>query len=92
MVALDRIYVGDVLYDCRRQKQGNTRMSRMACWTVKIVSIDSVAGIAMASWNGNVPTRYDERKLKRLRRTPLKADRKATAPIPQHQETTQEKT
>lgn len=78
MVAFDRIYVGDVLYDCRRQKQGNTRMSRMACWTVKIVSIDTVSGTAMASWNGNAPTRYDERKLKRLRRTPLNSRKDGT--------------
>jgi len=72
MAAFDRINVGDILYDCRMQRQGNTTMRKMACWTVRIVSIDSVKGTAMASWNGNAPRLYSESAIKRLRRTPKK--------------------
>lgn len=79
MVAFNRINVGDVFYDCRMQKQGNTTLRQMACWPVRIVSIDSVKGTAMASWNGNAPRLYGESSIKRLRRTKIGAPQQMAA-------------
>lgn len=73
MASFDALKVGDVLYDCKMQKMGNVNMSRMAWWTVKIVSIDTETRSAMCSWNGNAPKRWHERKIKSLRRSPPKS-------------------
>ncbi len=40
MVAYNSIKVGDTLYDCRKVKMGNTTMTRMSCWSVKIIELD----------------------------------------------------
>lgn len=33
------IKAGDVLYDCHRYKMGNTTMTRMGCWDVKVLAM-----------------------------------------------------
>ena len=70
MVAIATIKPGDVLYDVRRQKMGNTTMSRVAVWPVKIESIDHAAGIAVVRWNYNPPQKYRASDLRRLVRMP----------------------
>jgi hypothetical protein len=69
MVAFSTIKPGDVLYDCHRTKMGNTTMSRMGTWTVHIISIDTERRMAMVSWNGNMPSRWTERQISKLRRS-----------------------
>lgn len=71
MVAFSTVKTGDVLYDCRRTKMGNTTMSQMSTWKVQVLSVDAEQRCAMVSWNGNSATRYTERHLKRLRRSPV---------------------
>lgn len=68
MVAINSVNVGDVLWDCRKVKQGNTHIRRMACWQVRILEKNE-DGSFMASWNGNAPRRYGDRQLSALRRT-----------------------
>jgi hypothetical protein len=70
MVAFSKIKPGDVLWDCHREKMGNTTASRMGSWRVNVISIDPDKRTAVASWNGNRAMVYSERQLKRLRRSP----------------------
>lgn len=69
MVAFGTVKEGDVLYDVHRERAGNTAMTRLGCWEVKIISVDPKTKTAMASWNGNEARRYYEHDLKRLRRS-----------------------
>lgn len=72
MVAINTVKAGDVLYDCRRQKMGNTTMSQMATWEVRVKEIDTDHTRIFASWNGNAPKWMYRREVERLRRTPYK--------------------
>lgn len=67
---VETIKPGDVLYDCHRQRAGNTAMGEMGVWTVRIISIDHETGKAEVSWNGNTPTTYFRHDLISLRRSP----------------------
>lgn len=78
MVAFNAIKPGDTLYDCRRQKMGNTSMSTMATWRVIVHEVDPVKRIAFCSWNGNAPKWWTERWLSSLRRTPVKTRKSVT--------------
>lgn len=68
MVAFDTIKAGDILYDCHRTKMGNTTMSRMGVWEVRILEIDIERYRALCSWNGNAPQWWRQDKLYKLRR------------------------
>lgn len=72
MVAIAKIKPGDVLYDVRRQKMGNTVMSRTAVWPVRIDSVDQESCTAIVRWNWNAPQKYYASDLRRLVRTPPK--------------------
>lgn len=69
MVSFDKIKVGDVLYDVHRTTMGNTKMSRLGWWEVRVFSIDAKNRTAVVSWNGNPQRMYNERSIKRLRRS-----------------------
>jgi len=69
VASFDRIKPGDVLYDVHRQRMGNTTMSRLACFTVEVVSVDRVGRTAECRWNSNPPRTYFEHSIKRLRRS-----------------------
>jgi len=69
MTTFSKLRPGDVLWDCRRTKMGNTTMSQMSSWPVKIVSMDVERQTAMASWNSNAPRLYTARQLEKLRRS-----------------------
>lgn len=72
MVEFSTVKPGDILYDCRRTRMGNTTMSRMGTWPVKIISVDAEQQTVMASWNYNAPKKMYAAQLRRLRRTPYK--------------------
>lgn len=69
MVAFNTVKAGDTLYDCRRQRQGNTTMSRMATWIVRVIEVDAERRRALVSWNSNAPHWTDEHGLKSYRRS-----------------------
>jgi hypothetical protein len=73
MASFNSIKAGDVLYDCHKQKMGNTTMTRMATFKVKVIEVDAANRKALCSWNGNAPRWYNERDIKKLRRTPKEA-------------------
>ena len=66
MVAFTTIKPGDVLWEKRRQKMGNTTMRCDAIYQVTIVEVHE--GYAMARWNGNAPRRYYPRDIEKLSR------------------------
>ncbi len=72
MASFDSIKVGDILYDCHRTKMGNTTMSRMGTWDVKVIELDVERRRALCSWNGNKADWWYEGRLSKLRRSPPK--------------------
>lgn len=67
MVAFTSVKAGDMLWDCRKVKAGNTTMTRLSCWRVKVIEVTEDG--AMCSWNGNPPRKYYPRQFNALRRT-----------------------
>lgn len=83
MVAFSTIKPGDVLYQVKRQKMGNTTMSRDAVFSVVIKEVHERH--AIASWNGNEPRRWSVSDIGKLRRSKPKPrpsifDRAARSP------------
>ena len=72
MPKYETIKVGDILYDCYIERQGNTTIRRMATFQVEVVELQPSTRSAMCRWNGNPPRWYSERHLKRLRRSPMR--------------------
>lgn len=76
MINPARVMVGDVLYDCHRQRMGNTTMSRMGCWQVRVLEVpqdpDAAHAQWLVSWNSNRPETYSYLRMRRLRRSPSK--------------------
>lgn len=70
MTTIEKIKPGDVLYDVHSERAGNTTVRIQREWKVFVKEVDVENRYAMCSWNGNRPTRYSERKLKKLRMKP----------------------
>ena len=49
----EKLQPGMTVYDVHRHKLGNTTMSTVGVWRVRIVSVDHDAKRVTASWNGN---------------------------------------
>lgn len=49
----EKLKPGMVVYDVHRHKLGNTTMSTVGVWKIRIVSVDHEAKRVTASWNGN---------------------------------------
>lgn len=71
-VSFDKIKPGMELLDIHRERAGSTTMRRLGLWKVKVVTVDPSSRTAMCSWNGNKPTLYTERSLKKLYLKPTK--------------------
>jgi hypothetical protein len=65
MATLSKLKPGDVLWDVHSYKMGNTTMSTMGCWPVRIVEVHET--YVMASWNGNPPERMNSMRIQRYR-------------------------
>lgn len=70
MVAISKLKPGDVVFDARKQKMGNTTMRRMVVWRVHIKEVHE--GHVIASWNGNAARAYRQYEVSRWTRTPPK--------------------
>lgn len=70
-IKFDRLKPGEIVFDRHRQKMGNTTMSRMGEWMVKIIEIDHGNRTALVRWNGNSPTTWTKRQLERCFRTSM---------------------
>jgi len=65
-IKFEKLQPGMVLYDRHRERMGNTTMSRMGEWRVRVISIDAERRQAVVSWNGSPPKVWYERQLCRL--------------------------
>jgi hypothetical protein len=57
-VAITALKSGDVVYDARKVRQGNTTIRRLSVWAVRIIDVDAEGGKVIASWNGNPAKAY----------------------------------
>lgn len=69
-VKFEKVTAGDTYYDCHRRRMGNTTMSKMGVWPIRVISVDHAAGFAMCSWNSNAATKYTAFRFAKLRRHP----------------------
>lgn len=70
-IKFEKIEPGMTLYDRHRERMGNTTMTRMGEWPVKIISVDTERRTAQVSWNGNRAETWRENRLRRLYRTKM---------------------
>lgn len=56
MVAITSLKAGDVVYNAKRVKMGNTSLSKTIYYPVKIIEVHEYHVIA--SWNFNQPLKY----------------------------------
>lgn len=56
-----------VVYDVGHHKMGNTSLTTVGVWDVRIVSVDADSRSCMASWNGNPPKRFYEHSIRKWR-------------------------
>ncbi len=75
-IVFDRVKAGDVLYDVHREKMGNTTLSRVGCWPVRVLEVNQAEGWAVVSWNGNAAKKWWRSRVERLRRSPPKTSKK----------------
>lgn len=71
MISFDKIKEGDVLWDCHKTRVGNTKITRMGAWRVNVIQVDTENRKALVSWNGNTSEWWRERRIHKLRRTPV---------------------
>lgn len=68
-VKWETVKAGDVLYQSRRTKMGNTTLSTLSTWSVRIISIDHEKRRAVVSWNGNAPRTWFKSEVEKCRRS-----------------------
>lgn len=52
-IAITALKPGDVVFDARKVKAGNTTTTRLVVWRVVIREVDLEKGRVVASWNSN---------------------------------------
>ena len=63
----EKIKPGMLVYDVGRQRLGNTTLSTVVVWSVKIISVDAEKRTVEASWNYNPAHTYSDRDYKKWR-------------------------
>lgn len=76
MVAFNTVKPGDLYYETKSVKQGNTTLTERIAYRVRIVEVHKDHVIAV--WNNNAPVRMSIHRVDRWTRTPPKgtAERK----------------
>jgi hypothetical protein len=54
-----------VVYDCHSYKMGNTKLSTLGIWSIKVHTIDKEKRTCVASWNHNAPKTYYESQIRK---------------------------
>ena len=67
MASINRLKPGQVVYEIRRQRMGNTTVSCGNLYKVKIIEVNKEKGYVIASWNSNIPEKFTERDIKHWR-------------------------
>ena len=65
-IKFEKITPGMTLFDIHRERAGNTTMTRLGCWEVKVRSVDAEKRTAVVSWNGNREEVWYAQRLQRL--------------------------
>lgn len=52
-VSISALKPGDVVYDARMVRTGNSNIRRLSVWTVLIKEVDVEGSKVVAAWNGN---------------------------------------
>lgn len=66
----EKLKPGQIVYDLGRHKMGNTTISTVAIWEVRIISVDAERRRVEASWNGNRPRVFYESDARKWRERP----------------------
>jgi hypothetical protein len=79
------IKAGDILWECRYERAGNTAMRRWACWPIAVKEIYHAERWALVSWNGNAPRRvhapyFSSRDIRRNKAEDPRLKRRAPSP------------
>lgn len=82
MVAFNTVKAGDVLWDVHRHKMGNTSMTEMGSWSVKVLEVDADGQRIFASWNTNRPRWWSRSYVEKLRRSRYKPRQPKPLPSP----------
>lgn len=68
----EKLKPGMILYDVGRTKMGNTTMTTVSVWSVRVISVDAQKRTALCSWNGNTARTFSQDRLAKLReKSPL---------------------
>lgn len=56
-IPVNKLVVGETLYDVHSHRMGNTTMREEGCWTARVVEVhaEAVPQYALIAWNGNPP-------------------------------------
>ena len=63
----EKLQPGMIVYDVRRHKMGNTTLSTVGVWTVRVLTVEAENRRVVASWNGNTPRIFYERDVRKWR-------------------------
>ena len=64
---IEKLQPNMIVYDVGKHKMGNTNISTVAVWPVRVISIDLEKKTVLASWNTNQPRTFYERSIKKWR-------------------------
>lgn len=56
----EKLQPGMTVYDVGRHKMGNTTLTTVSVWSVRIISVDAEKRSVVASWNSNAPRTFYE--------------------------------
>lgn len=65
-IKFEKIQPGMELMDIHRHRMGNTMMTELGLWPVRIISVDAENRTAIVSWNGNRPEKWNAHDLVKL--------------------------
>lgn len=65
-IKFEKIVAGMTLYDRHRTGMGNTTLTELGEWSVKVVSVNHEARTAVVRWNGNPERVWSARQLIKL--------------------------
>lgn len=63
----ERVKAGDTVFHVGKTKMGNTTLSTVSIWEVRIIAVDPETRTVTASWNGNSQRRYTEGQIRAWR-------------------------
>jgi hypothetical protein len=72
-IKFELVKVGDVLYDRHRTTMGNTKITRLGEWEVRVIEIDHKNRRALISWNSNPSRWVTARHVERLFRSSMRS-------------------